>query len=165
MDIYAFMEHSHLRTPAGAAISELILTVFRLNGRFLAAGDRLVGNFGLTSARWQVLGSIAMSPTPETVARHARNMGLQRQGVNRIVNELAAEGFLEYRDNPHHRNARLIVLTAKGNRTLSASMRVQASWVNQLGDGLDAKTIKAAHKVLKELQQRLERQEAKKHMD
>ena len=159
------MEQSDLRTPAGAAISELILTVFRLNGRFLAAGDRLVGEFGLTSARWQVLGAIALSPTPETVARHARNMGLQRQGVNRIVNELASEGFLEYRDNPHHRSAKLIVLTAKGNRALSASMRVQAPWINQLGNGLDAKAIKAAHKVLKELQQRLERQEAEEHAD
>jgi DNA-binding MarR family transcriptional regulator len=147
-----------LRTPAGAAISELILTVFRLNGRFLVVGDRLVSEFGLTSARWQVLGAIAMSPMPETVARHARNMGLQRQGVNRVVNELAAEGFLDFRDNPHHRSARLVVLTAKGSRALDASMRVQVPWVNELGQGFDAKAIKAAHKLLKELQQRLERQ-------
>lgn len=146
------------RTATGTAISELILTVFRLNGRFLAAGDRLVGKFGLTSARWQVLGAVGMSPTPETVARHARNMGLQRQGVNRVVNELAAEGFLEFQDNPHHRSARLLVTTAKGNSALNAAMRAQAPWVNDLGEGLDAKTIKAVHKLLKELQHRLERQ-------
>lgn len=159
------MEQSDLRTPAGAAISELILTVFRLNGRFLAAGDRLVGEFGLTSARWQILGAVAMYPMPETVARLARNMGLQRQGVNRIVNELASEGFLEFRDNPHHRSAKLVVMTAKGTRALNASMRVQAPWVNELGHGLDAKTIKAAHKLLKELQQRLERQAASESTD
>lgn len=159
------MEQSDSRTPAGAAISELIITVFRLNGRFLTAGDRLVSEFGLTSARWQVLGAIAMSPMPETVARHARNMGLQRQGVNRIVNELASEGFLEFKDNPHHRSAKLIVLTAKGNRALNASMRVQAPWVNELGQGLDAKGIKAAHKLLKELQQRLEQQAAEENSD
>ncbi|GAB3102237.1 MarR family winged helix-turn-helix transcriptional regulator [Lysobacter terrae] len=159
------MEQSDPRTPAGAAISELILTVFRLNGRFLAAGDRLVEEFGLTSARWQVLGAVVMHPTPETVARLARNMGLQRQGVNRIVNELAYEGFLEFRDNPHHRSAKLVVLTAKGNRALNASMRVQAPWVNELGKGLDAKTIKAAHNLLKDLQQRLERQAAAENAD
>jgi hypothetical protein len=42
----------------------LIIEVFRLNGDLLAAGDFLVGDIGLTSARWQVLGSIALSPVP-----------------------------------------------------------------------------------------------------
>ncbi|MDH3233798.1 MAG: MarR family transcriptional regulator, partial [Alphaproteobacteria bacterium] len=40
------------------AVTALILETFRLNGRLLAAGDRLVGDLGLTSARWQVLGAI-----------------------------------------------------------------------------------------------------------
>jgi hypothetical protein len=48
--------------PAGKAATALILEVFRFNGRLLAAGDKLVANLGLTSARWQVLGAIALSP-------------------------------------------------------------------------------------------------------
>ena len=89
-------------TPGGKAATELILETFRCNGRLLAAGDRLVAKLGLTSARWQVLGAIAYSPTPEPVARLARNMGLHRQGVQRIVNELEKEGLVEFRPNPHH---------------------------------------------------------------
>ena len=46
-------------TEEGGAVTQLILDVFRLNGRLLIAGDRLVGELGLTSARWQVLGAIA----------------------------------------------------------------------------------------------------------
>src|SRR5215210_6586367 len=64
-----------------AAITELILETFRLNGRLLAAGDALVRDLGLTSARWQVLGAVAMSPVPLPVSHIARNMGLSRQGV------------------------------------------------------------------------------------
>ena len=79
--------------PAVAEVlTALILEVFRFNGRLLVAGDRLVAELGLTSARWQVMGAIALSPQPEPVARLARSMGLNRQGVQRIVNELAAEG-------------------------------------------------------------------------
>ena len=37
-------------------ITDLILETFRLNGQLLAAGDALVSDVGLTSARWQVLG-------------------------------------------------------------------------------------------------------------
>jgi MarR family len=76
---------------AGDALTGLILETFRFNGRLLVAGDRLVADLGLTSARWQVMGAIALSPQPEPVARLARSMGLNRQGVQRIVNELAAE--------------------------------------------------------------------------
>ena len=68
------------RDVTGPAVTALILEVFRLNGRLLAAGDRLVAKLGLTSARWQVLGAIALSPSAEPVARLARNMGLHRQG-------------------------------------------------------------------------------------
>src|SRR5205814_345438 len=59
---------------AGGLVTELILEVFRLNGRLLAAGDRLVADLGLTSARWQVLGAIALASSPMPVAWIARNM-------------------------------------------------------------------------------------------
>ena len=107
------MKNDNLRTLSGYAISKLILVIFRLNGRLLVAGDRLVEALGLTSARWQVMGAIAMSPVSEPVARLARNMGLNRQGVQRIVDDLIAEGFVTLQDNPHHRSARLVVMTQK----------------------------------------------------
>jgi DNA-binding MarR family transcriptional regulator len=145
------------RTPSGAAVSELIVAVFRLNGRLLVAGDRLVASLGLTSARWQVMGAIALSPAPEPVARLARNMGLNRQGVQRIVGELAAEGFVELKDNPHHRSAKLVVMTAKGVQAYDAALRAQTPWVNMLGEGLDAKRIEDAGRMLEGIRQRLDR--------
>jgi DNA-binding MarR family transcriptional regulator len=154
------MKDSEKRTLAGAAVSELIVAIFRLNGRLLVGGDRLVASLGLTSARWQVLGAIAFAPTPEPVARLARNMGLNRQGVQRIVGELAAEGFVELKDNPHHRSAKLVVMTAKGLKAFDAAMRLQTPWVNMLGEGFDPKSIEKAGRVLEELRQRLERSSA-----
>jgi hypothetical protein len=38
-------------TPAGKTFTDLVLEVFRLNGRLLAAGERLTKPHGLTSAR------------------------------------------------------------------------------------------------------------------
>jgi len=152
-----YMKDGGKRTPAGRAVSTLIVAIFRLNGRLLVSGDRLVASLGLSSARWQVLGAIAFAPTPEPVARLARNMGLNRQGVQRIVGELAAEGFVELKDNPHHRSAKLVVMTAKGLKAFDAALRLQTPWVNMLGDGFDAKSIEKAGKLLDELRQRLER--------
>jgi DNA-binding MarR family transcriptional regulator len=151
------MKRSIKRTPSGVAVSELIVAIFRVNGRLLLAGDRLVSGLGLTSARWQVLGAIALSPVPDPVARLARNMGLNRQGVQRIVGELAAEGFVSLKDNPHHRSAKLVVMTAKGVQAYDAALRAQAPWVNMLGEGFDPKSIEKAGQVLERLRHRLER--------
>jgi len=57
----------------------------------------------LMSVRWQVLGAIDLSPTPESVARLARATGLNWQGVQRIVNELQEEGLAAFAEHPHHR--------------------------------------------------------------
>ncbi len=147
---------SHQRTPAGEAATDLILEVFRLNGRLLSAGDRLVGDLGLTSARWQVLGAIALSESPQPVARLARDMGLRRQGVQRIVNELAEEGFVAFRDNPHHRTARLVVLTEAGRAAYAAADARQAPWVEGLIRGLERGDLALAAEVLQTLRERLE---------
>ncbi len=53
----------------------LVIEVFRLNGDQLAIGNALGADLGLTSARWQVLGAISLSPVPLPVAHIARNMG------------------------------------------------------------------------------------------
>lgn len=146
------------RTQTGEAVTELILDVFRLNGRLLAAGDRLVSELGLTSARWQVLGAIAYADRPEPVAWHARSMGLHRQGVQRIVNELEAEGVVEFQPNPHHKRAHLVVLTDTGRKLFEAAVALQVPWVNSLSSGLTSKDITAAHGVIAHLKTRLEQQ-------
>jgi len=138
------------------ALTRLILEVFRVNGGLIAAGDRLVADLGLTSARWQVLGAIALSPAPEPVARLARAMGLHRQGVQRIVNELEAEGIVALDDNPHHRRAKLVRLTRKGEALYREAERRQKPWARALAKGLDPKAIGAANALLKSLRGRLE---------
>src|ERR1700754_4233675 len=116
---------SNRHTPAGQALTDLILSVFRLNGRLLVAGDRLVAGLDLTSARWQVLGAIALAEQPQPVAWLARNMGLNRQGVQRIVNDMRDDGLLEIEPNPHHRRAHLVVLTRQGKAAFEAATKLQ----------------------------------------
>jgi DNA-binding MarR family transcriptional regulator len=144
--------------PGGgnAALTSLILEVFRLNGALISAGDNLVADLGLTSARWQVLGAIALAPAAETVARLARSMGLHRQGVQRIVNELAAEGIVVLEDNPHHRRAKLVRLTKTGEGLYRAAGQRQRLWARRLAKRLDERTINSARIVLEALREKLE---------
>ncbi|HEY2228775.1 MAG TPA: MarR family transcriptional regulator [Xanthobacteraceae bacterium] len=144
-------------TPAGAALTELFLEIFRLNGALLVEGDRLVGDIGLTSARWQVMGAAALSPVPLPVAAIARNMGLTRQAVQRVANDLAQAGFVRFAPNPHHQRAKLVVLTASGTAAFRAAIARQVPWANRIAADLDPRRIKAARAILRSIAQRLER--------
>ena len=134
----------------------LVIEVFRLNGDLLAAGDTLVGDLGLTSARWQVLGAIALSPVPLPVAHIARNMGLTRQAVQRLVDEMRADGLVRLEPNPHHRRAMLVVLTDAGDAAYGAASARQGRWADTLASGLSAKSFEAASELLREMQRRLD---------
>lgn len=144
------------RTENGEAVTALILDVFRLNGRLLLAGDRLVSELGLTSARWQILGAIAYADRPESVAWHARTMGVHRQGVQRIVNELKREGIVELETNPHHKRAHLVVMTQKGKELYESALNRQIPWVNALSKDLSSEDIAAAQKVIDHLKTHLD---------
>lgn len=144
------------RTPPGEALSNLMLDLFRLSSRLLTEGDRLVAPLGLTSARWQVLGTIVNGEHPQPVAWLARNLGANRQNVQRIVNDLHKEGLVAFEANPHHRRAQLVVLTDTGRQAYDAAMRLQAPWINSLSDGLLVEDIKTTHSVMTALRRKLE---------
>ncbi|MEM5446729.1 MULTISPECIES: MarR family winged helix-turn-helix transcriptional regulator [Paraburkholderia] len=144
------------RTPVGELLSGIMLELFRLNSGLLTSGDRLVEGLGLTSARWQMLGAIRAAQRPQPVAWIARDLGANRQNVQRIVNDLANDGLVRFEANPHHRRAQLVVLTDEGRQAFEAAMRLQAPWINQLSAGVTASEIKTLHRVITKLQANLD---------
>src|SRR5271156_5631552 len=127
------------------SLTDLIIDVFRLNGALLVSGDALVGDLGLTSARWQVMGAIALSPVPLPVAHLARNMGLTRQSVQRLVDDMKDDGLVTDAPNQHHRRAKLILLTDKGAIAFRTAMARQERWADGLVAGLTSEAILAAN--------------------
>ncbi|WP_246102344.1 MarR family winged helix-turn-helix transcriptional regulator [Methylobacterium terricola] len=147
----------HADLPAARdAFSDLALAVFRLNGGLIEAGDALVQDLGLTSARWQVLGAIALAPAPLPVAHIARNMGLARQSVQRVVDDMQAEGLVRLEPNPHHRRAALVAMTPRGEAAYRQAIARKDLWADALTDGLSPDAIAAAVAVLRRLQERIE---------
>jgi DNA-binding MarR family transcriptional regulator len=144
------------RTSVGETATEVILSTFRANGLLLAAGDRLAAEHGLTSARWQVLGAIALARRPLTVPQVARRMGLTRQAVHSTVSRLAADGLVELARNADHRRSQLVAVTERGRASYQAIDATQAAWVNRLAAGLRRSELETTARVLGELCERLE---------
>ena len=68
----------------------MVLPTFALNGELLEAAAAITAPHELTPARWQVLGAVLEEPLP--VAEIARRVGLTRQSVQRVANDVVAQG-------------------------------------------------------------------------
>lgn len=146
-----------LRTPAGDALSALVIQVFRLNGRLIEAGDRLSRPAGQTSARWCVLAAVELAPL--AVAQIARALGQTRQSVQRVADLLEADGLASYADNPAHLRAKLLGLTPKGAKALRKIQARQRVWADALGAEIGEAYLRRAVAVLDRVRAALGRTE------
>ncbi len=141
-------------TPAGTALTDVILTTFRLNGRLLDAAQDLAAAGELTAAWWQVIGGVL--DEPRTVAEIARRMGMTRQGVQRVADLLVDRDLAEYRDNPAHRRAKLLACTEAGYWAVRRIALVQHPWADRVGQAVGTDELLAALAVLQRLAEILE---------
>lgn len=142
-------------------VRELALAIFAANGRLLNAGNELVAHLGLTSAWWQVLAALRYSEAPLAVASIARRMGLTRQAVQRIVDLLAGQGLVEFRPNPHHRRAKLVVLTRAGLDAVTRAERAVAPIDQAIAERIGTARIRGAiatlHAMVEVISERLDK--------
>ena len=73
-----------------------------------------------------------MLPSPQTT----RNLGLSRQAVQRVANDLNTADLIIFYDNAHHKRAKLIRLTQAGEKTYHQADKVYAQWANKAFAGL-----------------------------
>ncbi len=135
---------------------EVMLLVFKLNGQLVKSGDQKVAHLGLTSARWQTLGAIALSPSPKTAPQLARKMSVSRQGAQKQLNLLVQDGLIEQKANPRNLRSAFYQLTEKGAKTYAQTGAIQADWAQQLSENLNSEQVDAARRLLKKLSRELD---------
>jgi DNA-binding MarR family transcriptional regulator len=140
-------QHAVNRSDAGEAFSELVVTIFQLEGALSTAGDALAQPAGQTTARWRVLA--AVEHEPRSVAQIARAWRLARQSVQRVADLLERDGLVTYEDNPAHRRAKLVQLTSDGRAALAQIQRAQRQWANAAGASIGLAEIEAAQTILR----------------
>ena len=142
------------RSPAGDALTELVIRTFRLNGLFLAVAEEMARPAGLTAARWQVLGAVLREPL--TVSDAARAMGLTRQSVQRLADALVHDGMAEYVDNPRHRRAKLLRPTRAGWDAIEVIRPLQHAFTHQVTARIEAGDLRQAVALMDRLIAKLE---------
>ena len=145
------------QTPHGFATGMLIYEVLRLHGRLLAAGDALMSDLGLTSARWQVLGTIVASRKPLTVPELSRILGQSRQSIQRLVNEMSNDGLVHFTPNPGHKRSMFVVPTDLGRSLHAKAEARRIPWTEGIARNLDDAVAAQTARPLAALREILDR--------
>ena len=134
----------------GEAVAELMLEVAQCFFRIRAFGQKegFITSWG--GGAFGFMRSLALLG-PLTVPQIAQMRPTSRQRMQRLADELAAEGLVEFIDNPKHRRSKLVRLTRKGEtsyRELSGRLLAIAA---TMGGDLDEPDIRRTTEIVRQL--------------
>jgi DNA-binding MarR family transcriptional regulator len=132
------------------AIAELMLEVAQCFFRIRALGQKtgLITTWG--GGAFGFMRSLAVLG-PLTVPQIAQMRPTSRQRMQRLADELAAEGLVEFIDNPKHRRSKLVRLTRKGDARYSELKTRLLAIASTMGVGLREGEIRKTTEVVRHL--------------
>jgi DNA-binding MarR family transcriptional regulator len=142
-------------SQAGGIIEQLAWLVPYLYFDMKSVGDRMGREIGQTSARLAHLREFALAE-PITVAQLAKRLHMDRQPIQRIAHELAADELIEFIENPNHTRSRLVRLTHKGWPMVIQFARFVSEWADLVGEGFDSREVATTARILTRTRERIE---------
>ncbi|MFF8774548.1 MarR family winged helix-turn-helix transcriptional regulator [Kitasatospora sp. NPDC015120] len=131
-------------------LDEVIRRLWPVHRVVLRAVERGLAGTGMTAGQHAVLDALRRGG-PRTVPQLARALDLDRQPVQRLVNDAKALGLAETTANPEHRRSSLVRLTSRGEAVLARVQGAEREALRRhLGD-LDPADVTTALRVLDRL--------------
>jgi DNA-binding MarR family transcriptional regulator len=140
----------------GVAIAELMLEAAQFFFRIRAVGQKtgLITSWG--GGAFGFMRSLTLLG-PLTVPQIAQMRPTSRQRMQRLADELAAEGLVEFIDNPKHQRSKLVRLTPKGGRHYRALDTRFLAIASTLGVDLSEQDIRRTGEILRRLSEEVKR--------
>jgi DNA-binding MarR family transcriptional regulator len=134
----------------GDAIAGLMLEVAQCFFRIRALGQKtgLITSWG--GGAFGFLRSLALLG-PLTVPQIAQMRPTSRQRMQRLADELAAEGYVEFIDNPKHLRSKLVRLTRKGDASYRQMNSRLLAIASTLGSSLSEADIRKTTAIVRQL--------------
>jgi DNA-binding MarR family transcriptional regulator len=132
------------------AIAELMLEVAQCFFRIRAVGQKtgLITSWG--GGAFGFMRSLTLLG-PLTVPQIAKMRPTSRQRMQRLADELAAEGLVAFIDNPKHRRSKLVQLTPKGDARYRELRARLLSIASTMGIALSEADIRKTTEVVRQL--------------
>ncbi len=144
-----------LRRAHANSLDRLIVETRMLFRALRGAAERIHLDGSQTAARRSILVEL-FQEGPQTVPSMADARHHSRQGIQGLVNALAADGLVERQPNPDHKRSWLWRVTPEGGARVSAMQRREQELLGNLNLTPDQARIDAACEVLAEVRQAMD---------
>ncbi|CBL45857.1 Transcriptional regulator, MarR family [gamma proteobacterium HdN1] len=137
--------------PPQPSLGFLINDVARLIKRNF---NRRVQHLGLTQAQWQVLAQLSRNEGMRQI-QLAETLDMQPISVARLIDRMAAAGWVERRPDPSDRRAFNLYLTAKANPVLEDMWRLGTETRAQTIEGVPPEQQELLFRLLLQMRENL----------
>jgi DNA-binding MarR family transcriptional regulator len=144
------------KTPASNAFTDLIRAILRTNATVQKSGTRLMRGTGITNARWQMLSELFALEQRVTVSELARHLGVSRQAIQRLADDMVSDGMVEFIKNPGDARAMHLLPTEAGRARYDEAQECEWQWTNAIAADFDAEQIVRTVALLEAIMQKMQ---------
>jgi len=119
-------------------------------------GAKITKINGQSSARWQVLGRAAHGNF--TVSDMARQLGLARQSVQRVANDLKQDGLVIFVTTKEDRRTYIVEITEKGSKILRSIYERNNLWSEAMRRRISSEEFNQVIELLKKIGTEIEKE-------
>ena len=149
------LEKENAGDGPGKALHDLFREVFKLQALLAKAMDEVHTESGLTTAKHRVMRAMSRIE-PATIPDLAAFLGVSRQFVQNVCNDLFAQELIEFRNNPRHKRSKWVSLTDLGRNVYQRSRRRENRIIEQAIPGIDPVRAVEARELLQQIRKALE---------
>jgi len=141
------MSEKNIKNTAGEALHDLFREVFELQAALSSIMDRVHEKAGLSTSQHKIMRALSHNG-PSTVPDTAAVLGVSRQFVQTVCNDLLSRGFIEFADNPRHKRSKLAALTESGLIAFRQARQKENEIIEKALPGIDSDKATEARTLL-----------------
>lgn len=119
--------------------------------------DRRLKPLGLSDARWHAMHQLSHGPADMSQAELASRLGIEAPTLARLLDRLAADGWIERRASSSDRRIKTVHLLPKGTAVIGQIDHTISAAVEELLIGLSANELKQCILTLQKIRERASR--------
>jgi MarR family transcriptional regulator, transcriptional regulator for hemolysin len=136
---------------------ELLRLLWEISRFWRAAMDRSLKPLGLSDAKWRTVLYLSHGPADMSQVELAASMNIEAPTMARLLDRLAADGWIERRPSPRDRRIKTVHLLPKAAGVLRQINRTMKAAREEVLAGLSHSELDACIRTLKTIRDRAER--------
>ena len=143
------------KNETGQALHDLFKEAFELYSALSKIMDRVHVKAGFSTSQKKIMQTL-YNLESATVPEMAALLGVSRQFVQTVCNDLSALGFLKFSDNPRHKRSKIAALPGQGVTAFHNARRNENMIIEEVLPDIETDRIKDAQALLQHIRERIQ---------